>query len=58
MKELKKGYKGLRNLTNAISKRVLKMIKAEPWKEATRWTPYEGIPVSVPLADLEKTKMV
>ncbi len=57
MKELKKGYEGLLKITDAIATRVLKMIKADPWKEATRWTPYEGVPVSVPLADLVKARV-
>jgi hypothetical protein len=58
MEELKKGYKGLLKITNAISGRVVKMVKVDPWKEAMRWTPYEGVPVSIPLAELTKSKMV
>jgi hypothetical protein len=39
---------------NAVCHRVLTFMRKALTKKSTRWTPFEGVPVSVFLADLGK----
>lgn len=39
---------------NAVCRRVLKVMRETLGKESARWTPFEGVPVSVSVADLRR----
>lgn len=39
---------------NAVCQRVLKVVRKALTRRTTRWTPFEGVPLSVFVADLRK----
>ena len=52
MKKPESNYETLPKITNTISHRALERMTEARKGESTRWTPYEGIPVSVTLSEL------
>jgi hypothetical protein len=53
MKEHGKNHGNLLAI-NAVCRRVIKVMREALGKESARWTPFEGVPLSVSLADLRR----
>jgi hypothetical protein len=52
---MKKHVKNHGNLAvNAVCRRILKVMREALEKGSMRWTPFEGVPQSVAVADLRK----
>ena len=41
---------------NAVCQRILKVMREALTKGSTRWTPFEGVPVSVPRSKVRKKR--
>ena len=57
MKENKKNHRNLLAV-NAVCQRVLRVMREALAKESMRWTPFEGVPESVSLAELRRREAV
>ena len=57
MKKLERNYETLLRITNAVSHRILERMMEAQKREFTRWTPFEGVPVSVTWSELGEREM-
>ena len=56
MKEAKKNHRNLLAV-NAVCHRILKVMREKVAKGSDRWTPFEGVPVSVSMGELRRREV-